>query len=277
MATRHFDFLMCAVQEAISRFETGLREGDSGFVHIDDLRSLSAVLWAAEALCDATEGTLFSDDFGEHYRVPRDQWEGLADAMRGDEPPPPAESSPGVGAAGDEGSEGERGRFKDEDWPLALQRLNHCEPGTPDQGCAVVGVDDLAFALDRLAHFASVAMGNAAVIGQLEARATQAEGENERLREALKEVLRDAELGNFLRERCAYSYGNGYSEPREYSIAWEWQQRTPNDSSGAALAEQIAEHFANVAEVEAELGDELQPWDRNPVLAARAALQEPRS
>jgi hypothetical protein len=79
----------------------------------------------------------------------------------------------------------ERRHFRDEDWPLALQRLNHTEPG-PDQGIAVVGVDDLAFALERLAHFASVAMGNAAEVGRLEARAQAAEARLQQVGEALR-------------------------------------------------------------------------------------------
>lgn len=86
---RHFDFLCAAVEGAISAFHEGAREGDNGLLHIDDLEAARRAIWAAYELCDATECTPYTDEFGAHYRVPVEQWEALAAAMRGDVASPP--------------------------------------------------------------------------------------------------------------------------------------------------------------------------------------------
>jgi len=39
---------------------------------------------AALALCDDTEGTVHEDEFGQHYRVPKDAWDRLAAAIEND-------------------------------------------------------------------------------------------------------------------------------------------------------------------------------------------------
>ena len=53
----------------------------------------------------------------------------------------------------------------------------------------------------------------------------------------LEEALRLAEVGEFLYNACAYSYGDGYTEPREYGIEWQWQQRKPDEyGQGQLLA-----------------------------------------
>lgn len=80
--------------------------------------------------------------------------------------------------------------FKDEDWPLSLQRLNHTEPG-PDQGIAVVGTNDLAFALERLAHFADVAMGNAIALSSAEAQIAVLQGRVGELEAFIKRNVAD--------------------------------------------------------------------------------------
>lgn len=59
----------------------------------------------------------------------------------------------------------------------------------------------------------------------------------------LEEALRLAEIGEYLYETKAFSAGNGYDEPREYSISWDWQQSKPNEyGQGVLLAEAVAWH-----------------------------------
>lgn len=49
----------------------------------------SELVRAAWALCDDTETTVFTDEFGEHYRVPKASWDRLERAVaaltRGDD------------------------------------------------------------------------------------------------------------------------------------------------------------------------------------------------
>ena len=53
----------------------------------------------------------------------------------------------------------------------------------------------------------------------------------------LEEALRLAEVGEFLYNECAYAYGDGYSEPREYGIEWQWVQSKPDEyGQGQLLA-----------------------------------------
>ena len=64
---------------------------------------------------------------------------------------------------------------------------------------------------------------------------------------SLEEAIRLAEIGEYLYNR-AYSYGNGYDEPREFGIEWQWQQSKPNEfGQGALLAESTKWH-ADMAE-----------------------------
>lgn len=59
----------------------------------------------------------------------------------------------------------------------------------------------------------------------------------------LEEALRLAEIGEYLYETKTFSAGNGYDEPREYSISWDWQQSKPNEyGQGVLLAEAVAWH-----------------------------------
>jgi hypothetical protein len=92
------------------------------------------------------------------------------------------------------------------------------------------------------------------------------------LTDALEGVMRAAELGDYLRERCSYSYGDRHTQPEEFGIEWHWQQSTPDDGWGARLGSEIEAHLADVAETEEDLGDALLDWQRNPILVARAAL-----
>jgi hypothetical protein len=92
------------------------------------------------------------------------------------------------------------------------------------------------------------------------------------LADALGAILPDAELGNFLKERRSYSYGDRYTQPEEHGINWEWQQRTPDDSWAVELQSDIECHLKDAAETEAECADLIPDWKRNPVLAARAIL-----
>lgn len=57
--------------------------------------------------------------------------------------------------------------FDEAEWRAALERLRHTEPGTDDQGIAIVGVRDLEMALLRLQQFADVALGNAIEVSRL--------------------------------------------------------------------------------------------------------------
>lgn len=58
----------------------------------------------------------------------------------------------------------------------------------------------------------------------------------------LEEAMRLAEIGEYLYNR-SYSYGNGYDEPREFGIEWEWQQSKPNEfGQGVLLAEAVKWH-----------------------------------
>ena len=42
-----------------------------------------------------------------------------------------------------------------------------------------------------------------------------------------EEAVRLAEVGEYLFNACRYSGGNGYTEPREMGIDWQWQQCAP--------------------------------------------------
>jgi len=59
----------------------------------------------------------------------------------------------------------------------------------------------------------------------------------------LEEALRLAEVGEFLYSACAYSYGDGYTEPREYGVEWQWQQSKPDEyGQGHLLASAVKWH-----------------------------------
>ena len=58
----------------------------------------------------------------------------------------------------------------------------------------------------------------------------------------VEEALRRAEIGDYL-YNCAYQYGDGQSDPREFGIEWHWQQSKPNEfGQGVLLAEAVAWH-----------------------------------
>jgi hypothetical protein len=59
----------------------------------------------------------------------------------------------------------------------------------------------------------------------------------------LEEAIRLAEVGEYLFDAKSFVAGDGYHEPRELSINWEWQQSAPNTyGEGALLAEATAWH-----------------------------------
>lgn len=76
--------------------------------------------------------------------------------------------------------------FDDAAWPAALERLRHTEPGTDDQGIAIVGTRDLEMALIRLRQFADVALGNAVELSRLEQENAKLRAERDEALEALK-------------------------------------------------------------------------------------------
>lgn len=64
----------------------------------------------------------------------------------------------------------------------------------------------------------------------------------------LEEAVRLAEIGEYLFDAKSFAAGDGYHEPRELSINWEWQQHKPDTyGEGALLAEATAWH-ASMAE-----------------------------
>lgn len=93
--------------------------------------------------------------------------------------------------------------------------------------------------------------------------------EVERLREALGAVLPFAEVGEYLTESCTYSYGDGYTQPYEYGIDWQWQQSSPDLTHGP---------FALQADVDAWIKDQTESAKEDEVecvlesVKARAAL-----
>ncbi|MFG1302663.1 hypothetical protein V5F34_00790 [Xanthobacter autotrophicus] len=55
--------------------------------------------------------------------------------------------------------------------------------------------------------------------------------------DGLEEAARLAEVGEYLFSACRYSGGDGYTEPREMGIEWQWQQSAPDQyGEGMLLA-----------------------------------------
>ncbi|ABS68901.1 hypothetical protein Xaut_3673 [Xanthobacter versatilis] len=53
----------------------------------------------------------------------------------------------------------------------------------------------------------------------------------------LEEAIRLAEVGEYLLNACLYSGGDGYTEPREMGVEWQWQQSAPDQyGQGMLLA-----------------------------------------
>lgn len=65
--------------------------------------------------------------------------------------------------------------------------------------------------------------------------------------EAMEEAIRLAEIGEYLYNR-AYSYGNGYDEPREFGIEWQWQQSKTNEFGQGALLAEATKWHSDMAE-----------------------------
>jgi hypothetical protein len=63
--------------------------------------------------------------------------------------------------------------------------------------------------------------------------------------EEMEEAVRLTEVGEYLYNN-AFSYGDGYSQPREFSISWEWSQSSPDEyGQGVLLAESTKWHRAH--------------------------------
>lgn len=61
--------------------------------------------------------------------------------------------------------------------------------------------------------------------------------------EWVEEAIRLAEIGEYLYEQRAFHAGDGYQEPRELTICWEWQQSKPHEyGQGVLLAEAAKWH-----------------------------------
>jgi len=64
-----------------------------------------------------------------------------------------------------------------------------------------------------------------------------------------EEAVRLAEVGEYLYDACAYSYGDGHTEPREFGIEWHWQQSSPNEyGQGQLLAAATKWHEEQAAD-----------------------------
>lgn len=96
----------------------------------------------------------------------------------------------------------------------------------------------------------------------------------QRLREALdgvEEGLRLAEVGEYLYNECAYSYGDGRTEPREYGIEWQWQQAKPDEyGQGQLLAASTKWHAEQAAD---GIGTEATKL-RDTIASLRSKLEE---
>lgn len=96
----------------------------------------------------------------------------------------------------------------------------------------------------------------------------------QRLREAMdgvEEGLRLAEVGEYLYNKCAYSYGDGRTEPREYGIEWQWQQAKPDEyGQGELLAASTKWHAEQAAD---GIGTEATKL-RDTITSLRSKLEE---
>jgi len=100
----------------------------------------------------------------------------------------------------------------------------------------------------------------------------------------LEEAIRLAEVGEYLYSSRAYSYGDGYTEPREYGIDWQWQQSKPDEyGQGVLLAEAVKWHkeqaedgtITEAAKLRAYFARALSPIDPAAIRAEaeKAALE----
>ena len=96
----------------------------------------------------------------------------------------------------------------------------------------------------------------------------------------LEEAIRLAEVGEYLYSSQAYSYGDGYTEPREYGIDWQWQQSKPDEyGQGALLAAAVKWHEEQAEEGTTTEAMKLRaalttPPTVSPDAVRRAALEE---
>lgn len=88
----------------------------------------------------------------------------------------------------------------------------------------------------------------AALIRELSARVASDAKRMGEMREALEGVLPDAELGAFLRDRCSSEYGDGYTQPFELTIQWDWQQSKPYTGGWGALQDDVDQWLAELRE-----------------------------
>lgn len=93
----------------------------------------------------------------------------------------------------------------------------------------------------------------------------------------IEEAVRLAEIGEYLYDHQSFSAGNGYDEPREFSINWEWQQSKPHEyGQGVLLAEAAKWHDELVADGMPTVASKLRTLvtDQAELIAQRAALVE---
>lgn len=105
----------------------------------------------------------------------------------------------------------------------------------------------------------------ASLIRSLEADKRSLEQRVEKLEGALADVLPYAERGAYLSEKCAFEYGDGYTQPYELTISWEWQQSKPYTGGWGALRSDTEAWVSELRESEADVA----------VVRARSALERP--
>ena len=129
--------------------------------------------------------------------------------------------------------------------------------------------NELDDALHDYGNAESEAKGAEADNEDLKAALTEARREVSELREGLKSVMPWAEMGFYLWDACSFTAGDGYTQPHERTIEWQWQQVMPDDHDGSSMRADVEKFLAELTE-----DAEATPWVFElPVIAAAALLQ----
>lgn len=94
----------------------------------------------------------------------------------------------------------------------------------------------------------------------------------------LEEAIRLAEVGEYLYSSRAYSYGDGYTEPREYGIDWQWQQSKPGEyGQGRLLADAVKWHEEQAEDGTTTEAAKLRAYLSNPLYLSPVVLSAVRA
>ena len=85
-------------------------------------------------------------------------------------------------------------------------------------------------------------------------------------------VRRKAALFTYLIENCSYAYGNGYDEPKEHGIEYQWQQSTPSQPELLATLNESAVRWVKTWHSDIDIDAEPTAYDRE-MLEYADALQ----